>query len=983
MNSIRLSWLTLSVAAVLSACQSDSVAPSPTSGDDPAPARVGPEVLFTDAIDRLRLGFQPVDNELRAGTDTHDAAVSGTELVMVAHHFDGARVIDGDPVRFSTVAIERGGLELAGAGGTAQLADDRSVEIDRGAATEVLENRDDGVEQRWHFQVPPGGDGDLLVAVAVSGHHEVRESRSGLHFLGAGQPGFSYSHATWVDARQTAWSVPVSWDGQQIVMRVPASVLERSAWPAVLDPVVGPEIRMDEPVAGFPGGEGRQPVVSRGGDNYLVVWTDGRNGSERETEIWASRVTSGGVPIDHRGIAVARTTVMEHEPAVTWTGSEWLIAWTREDTSNAAIAAATVDPTGAVTDLGFVVNGFAFESQPALASAGDGNALLAYTANLQIRAVRYAGGSFGTSFLISAQDVNEGFPTVAASGSNYLVAWVLGNAPGQDIWGRIVNLTGGNPPAFPISVEPERTTLLPSAAFDGTNYVLAWRDRTDIWGARVTTAGAVLDSTEGVGGVPLVATTTTQHDPAIECDSSQCLLAWADLRDATDPDDLTFDLIAQRFAFDLTPIGGEITIGNMLRNQFEAEVSTAGASSFLVAWADVRSGVPNIFASRVAAGGGVVTPNGELVNTARRNAQSKPDYAIGTTTHLATWSDSRNFGDDMMARRFDADGARLDDGALVLSDAQWDQSGGSVAFAGTQYVAAWRDTRITSGDIFAARMAEDGTLQDPAGIPITTAENGQNSPDVASDGTASLIVWQDQRNPANGYDLMGAILAADGSITAADIPICQMAEDQSRPAVAWDPSSGLYVVVWTDLRNAGSADIFAARVEPDGTVLDPCGVAITTEPTNWQTEADIAVSGSQLLVVWSDFRADFYGDIYGGRITVDAGGITRLDGDGAPIAEGASVQTSPTVVGVGLGRWGIAWTDSVNENTAGTDILGQTMLDDGSLEPAATLLSGGVYFEMMASFQSGGGDSNVVYLVYEYDRPSTGNLKVRRRTLTY
>ena len=73
---------------------------------------------------------------------------------------------------------------------------------------------------------------------------------------------------------------------------------------------------------------------------------------------------------------------------------------------------------------------------------------------------------------------------------------------------------------------------------------------------------------------------------------------------------------------------------------------------------------------------------------------------------------------------------------------------------------------------------------------------------------------------------------------------------------------------------------------------------------------------------------------------------------------------------------------TINENTAGTDVLGNTMQSDGSLEPAY-LISGGVYFEMGPVFQSGGGDSNVAYLVYEYDRPSTGRLRVLRRQLTY
>ena len=978
MSSIRLSWFSFSAAAflALAACQDGAHSPTSTTSDDPAPSRVGPEAVMAGAIDQLRLGFQPADDGYRAGTATHDAAVSGGDLVMVPHDFDGVRAIDGAPVRFSTSAVERGGVALA-AGVSTQLRRDGAVAIARGAVTEIVQNRDDGVEQSWRFVAAPEGEGDLLVTVAVSGHQDVRSSPRGLHFVSSDRLGFSYSHATWVDASRTSWSVPVSWDGRAIVMRVPASVLDRSSFPAVLDPVIGPERAVDSPVAGFTGGAASEPAIARGGSNYLVVWTDDRNGSGRETEIWATRVSSNGTPLDSRGISIARTSVLEHEPALTWTGSEWLVAWTREDATNAGIGAATVSPAGVVTDLGIVANTSGFESQPALASAGSGSALMTFTWNLQIRAMLFSGGSFGAPFNVATTDQNEGLSTVAASGSNYLVAWQAGEAPAQSIRGRIINPGGSNPPSFEITASTA-LLILPAVDFDGTNYIAVWRAATDIAGARITTAGTVLDP----GGVVIAATPDGQTDPAIECGASNCLVAWADNRDTSDPDDRAFDLVAQRFAFDLTPTGGEITINSQARNQDQPSLTTVGSAAYLAVWADFRSGVGSIFGSRVNGDGSVVSPQGKLINTAVRNAMERPAFAVGDTTQLAAWGDSRSFGDDIMAARFDAaSGDKLDSAALALSDASRDQTAPTVDFDGDQYVAAWRDTRGTDGDIFAARMSEGGTLGDPSGIPVTTELGAQNSPDLASAPGLSLVVWQDRRNPANGYDIMGAIVASDGSLAATDIPICLTTDEQMNPVVAWDPTSSLFVVAWSDRRTDSSADIYAARVEPDGDVLDSCGVPISTA-TNWQTAPAIAVSGDQLLVVWEDFRTDFFGDVFGGRITVDAGGITRLDGNGAPIADGASWQTAPTVAGVGLGRWGIAWTDTINENTAGTDILGNTMQSDGSLEPAY-LISGGVYFEAAPAFQAGSGDSNEATVVYEYNRPSTGSLRVRRRLITY
>jgi hypothetical protein len=49
----------------------------------------------------------------------------------------------------------------------------------------------------------------------------------------------------------------------------------------------------------------------------------------------------------------------------------------------------------------------------------------------------------------------------------------------------------------------------------------------------------------------------------------------------------------------------------------------------------------------------------------------------------------------------------------------------------------------------------------------------------------------------------------------------------------------------------------------------------------------------------------------------------------------------------------------------------------------AVLISGGVFYETGPTFQSGGGDSNVVFLMYEYTRPSTGSHRTKQRRIRY
>jgi len=114
-------------------------------------------------------------------------------------------------------------------------------------------------------------------------------------------------------------------------------------------------------------------------------------------------------------------------------------------------------------------------------------------------------GSFTPAANLAASSGSCGTPDVAFSGQKYLFVWrnnSLANANNY-IAGRIMNADGtfatGN---FTIAEAPGRQ-LRPVVGWDGTSFVVAWDDqrnqgaffdeRTDIYGARVSEAGTVLD----------------------------------------------------------------------------------------------------------------------------------------------------------------------------------------------------------------------------------------------------------------------------------------------------------------------------------------------------------------------------------------------------------------------------------------------------------------------------------------------------------
>jgi hypothetical protein len=119
--------------------------------------------------------------------------------------------------------------------------DARLLAWKRSDHTEHLRQTPQGVEQSWQFPAAPEGDGELVVRVAVSGMKHVSETARGLHFADARGLGFGYGHGTWIDASGVKTAVSAHYRNGSIELAVPREVVERSAYPAVLDPVVGPE----------------------------------------------------------------------------------------------------------------------------------------------------------------------------------------------------------------------------------------------------------------------------------------------------------------------------------------------------------------------------------------------------------------------------------------------------------------------------------------------------------------------------------------------------------------------------------------------------------------------------------------------------------------------------------------------------------------------------------------------------------------------
>ncbi len=379
----------------------------------------------------------------------------------------------------------------------------------------------------------------------------------------------------------------------------------------------------------------------------------------------------------------------------------------------------------------------------------------------------------------------------------------------------------------------------PRACPDGTGgaYVV-WEDaraggtNLDLYVQRVTAEGTVAIGWPA-NGLALVTATGHQHSPQICTDAAGgAYVAWVDER----PGVLEADVYATR----MLPTGaiapgwpadglGVCTASNL---QILPSLAADGLGGALLAWVDRRSGGEyDVFAQRLLDDG--TTPwvaDGVIASTAPAD-QTSPEVAPdGAGGAFVAWNDYRAGAADVYAQHLTSGGARAAGwvaGGNAICAAVNAQSAPRIDADGLGgLLVAWEDYRTdAAGDVYVARVNGDGSR--PAGWladgnPVATATAAQITPVVQGDGAGgAIVVWRDQRVPANGDDLWGTHVAGDAAPafgwSAGGDALCAAPNFQTQPALVTDGAGGAYVA-WQDFRNSASADVYATRV---GAALAP------------------------------------------------------------------------------------------------------------------------------------------------------------------
>ena len=862
-----------------------------------------------------------------------------------------ARAGNGFVIAFSgqTATVDDDGFALIGSHGagrdfrvrTAKIDDmtiarapfteqgDRALERQMGWVRERFDARADGVEQSWSFANRPSGQRDLVVQVAVTGSEFVETRGTSAHFR-VGRDGVRYGDAAWIDAIGVRTPVTPTWEHGRLTLRVPAETIARSAFPAVLDPTISTEILVDQGVP-IPATRSVVPRVAASQSGSLVVW-QGIAGDR--AAILATRLDTSGKPIAATAAAlyIYDYTIFT-TAAVASDGTDYFVVWTT-GTSNIdgirgvrvrASDGAVIDTAPGGVELANSVPNFFVSAPDVTYSNGMYVVAFAYqqtqpdgSSTTGIRTQRFKDGvaldslsgvSVGTGATLQAGEVSQLAPTLAAGSDQVFVVW-------SGCYGaRETVSTGAVLDSTPVRFANLAASTVAHAAFDGTNYYMAWNQYNTIWGARVRASdGAALDPDDTFNSLPgskNLGSPDRMGDDFVRVAAVDGMIAVVYQGNGqgeaihafvVDPSTGLRAVDAGADVLLANPAGTLESSGTTEYGDFEVAVGPAGNAEVVFQDPGVSTGAVGGVAGRALG-----HSNGQLspidlaahLSYITGNASAPSVVSSGSDFFLA-WNDSTTMR---------AYGARVSSSSLAALDLQGIDLGASEASAqslasnGTEYLYVWA---VTSG-VYARPIALDGAL----GAQFTVrAGDGLSPPGsqdaaVAYDGTNYFVAWWEQDK------ILGARVDATTHAVLDANPIVVTTSLSTSPtnlSIAvdspTDPTRKTFLIAWNEL---DSHSVQIARVRAAlGAPIDPLARTIRARSVA-RGNPLVASDGTNVLVAWDEQRDGFKTTgVFGTRVVpLDA---TILDttslADGG-IENGVLLLESP--IGYGFGRAHLGW----------------------------------------------------------------------------
>ncbi len=320
----------------------------------------------------------------------------------------------------------------------------------------------------------------------------------------------------------------------------------------------------------------------------------------------------------------------------------------------------------------------------------------------------------------------------------------------------------------------------------------------------------------------------------------------------------------------------------------------------------------DIYAARLDANGNLIDTTPIVISQAGYN-QSSPMVGWNGQNWLVAWATERatdRYTYDIMATRVAPDGRVLDDPPLLLAAAPAADNGSvayTVASDGTNWVVTWRGLDVAAGifTIDGARVAPNGTILDPGGKRLRRDvwNSAASAADLAFAGDEYLMTWLELDGSANW------VVRAERLSPALDVLGGVFTINQYSPTKAAAPrvatNGDAFFVVWSEEWTAAAHTLAGSRVSHTGTVLDPGGITLT--PTSGYTSfrPDVCWDGTNYIAAYNRQATFFEDDLYATRVSpagtvLDPNGIVVSDAVERPAhARDRAVRERRSTGGVG------------------------------------------------------------------------------------
>ncbi|MBN1162970.1 MAG: T9SS type A sorting domain-containing protein [Candidatus Krumholzibacteriota bacterium] len=441
----------------------------------------------------------------------------------------------------------------------------------------------------------------------------------------------------------------------------------------------------------------------------------------------------------------------------------------------------------------------------------------------------------------------------------------------------------------------------PQLAPDGSGgSIITWHDSRvgswDVYAQRINANGTVLWT---INGIAVKTGTGGQIYPQIVSDGvGGAIICWYD--------DNSWDVYAQRIdgAGNKLWTSGGVPICTSPYQQSSTRIISDGSSGAIIVWLDDRNTANashDIYAQRIDPGGNVLwAADGVPVTTSPDNQTELrivPGYAGEV---IVTWHDDRSGNWDVYAQKLIADGSAgwtthgVPLGATSYSEVYPD----IISDGGGGAIIAWRDARDGTWNVHAQRINAAGTtLWTTDGIPVIMNMGTPANPRITADGGGGgIITWYMYNGSDN--DIYAQRIDGSGNLlwNPAGEVVCAHAYNQDSPRIATDGSAGA-VISWLDGRITGdfSTDIYIQRIDSYGMIRwGTPGAPVVRASADQQAHQMTPDGVGGVFVAWHDKR-DGNWDVYVQRVSEGLSPVSTQLQDFHAALDGSSARLDWTL----------------------------------------------------------------------------------------